>query len=64
MMLDKTRQYGEVHGGNTGARYEQDGKLFDVFGKEMGESIEDRPNIEESQAPAIEPPRRGRRPKK
>lgn len=30
--LDKSRGYGEIHGGTGNARYEQDGRLFDAQG--------------------------------
>lgn len=31
-VLDKSRGYGEIHGGTGYARYEQDGRLFDAQG--------------------------------
>lgn len=34
--LDKTRDYGTVHGTHGLARFEQDGKLFDIHGNILG----------------------------
>lgn len=64
--LDKTRHYGMIFGDMGGARFEQDGKLFDATESELNAS-----SPVESFSPTggrsviIEPPKkRGRPPKK
>ena len=36
--LDRKKPFGEILGNHKGARFEQDGKLFDHEGKEVGGS--------------------------
>lgn len=36
MKLDRSRPFGEIFGGNTGAKYEQDGMMFDAAGEAIG----------------------------
>ena len=50
--LDRNRPFGEIWGGDGGAKYEQDNLLFDASGKEI---VADAPQ---------EPKRRGGRPPK
>ena len=40
--LDRSRQFGEIFGGSGGAKFEQDGCLFDVHGEMIG----DEPKVE------------------
>lgn len=59
MKLDRTRPYGEIFGGNTGAKYEQDNMLFTADGESV---IKPKPEVKEVATLPVEeaaPVRRG-----
>lgn len=39
--LDKSRSYGEIYGDANGARFVQDGALFDALGNLIGEAAQE-----------------------
>lgn len=46
-ILDRKKPFGEVYGAGVAHRYEQDGKLFDDDGNEIGsEEPADKPTVE------------------
>lgn len=49
--LDRQKPYGEVWGDETGKRFEQGGKYFDVLGNEIGA----KPVAKPAPAPAPKP---------
>ena len=55
--LDRTKSFGEILGGNSEARYVQDGVLFDAHGNEIGaEAVPAKTQAKGKTAPKAEAP--------
>lgn len=60
MKLDRSRPFGEIFGGNTGAKYEQDGVMFNAQGEAIVKPKAEPEKKVETLPPAeIAPARRG-----
>lgn len=51
--LDRTKPYGEVWGEAGGAKFEQDGILFDAHGRELKKPVQEVAEVLEAPKPAV-----------